>query len=220
VLGWQSVDGILIDLGVSSMQLDTPERGFSFQTAGPLDMRFNPNAPISADEIINTWGERELSDIFWQYGEEPQARRLAKAIVQDRPLHNTRDLAELAARVCRTRDRKSATHPATRIFQALRIAVNRELEAVETFLPQAVAALAPGGRLAVIAFHSLEDRIAKQYFRLESRDCICPSNLPVCVCQHHASIVEVNRRPITAGESETHDNPRARSARLRIVEKL
>lgn len=217
--GWDAVQGIVIDLGVSSMQLDTPERGFSFQYEGPLDMRFDPDAPFSASDIVNTWDERDLADVIWRYGDEQQSRRIARAIVQDRPFHTTRELAEMIARVMGGR-KGSRTHPATKTFQALRIVVNAELQGIEEFLPQAVQALAPGGRLAVIAFHSLEDRIVKQYFRRESRDCICPPEQPICTCGHKASITEVNRKPIEAGDEETQSNPRARSARLRIVEKV
>ncbi len=215
--GWESVHGIVIDLGLSSMQLDTPERGFSFQAEGPLDMRFDPSQPLTAADVINHWSERDIADLIWRYGEEPQSRRIARAIVQARPLHSTQELAGVVARSCGIR--KGHIHPATRTFQALRIAVNGELQALETFLPQAVAALAPGGRLAVIAFHSLEDRIVKQFFRQESRDCLCPPQQPVCTCGHRASLIEINRRPIEASAEEVEINPRARSARLRIVEK-
>jgi 16S rRNA (cytosine1402-N4)-methyltransferase len=218
LLKWKTVDGVVIDLGVSSMQLDTPERGFSFQTDGPLDMRFDPAQPLSAEDIINSWSERDLADLIWRFGDEQQSRRIARAIVRERPLHTTRELAELIMRAFG--GRKGHIHPATRTFQALRIAVNQELQALETFLPQAVQALAPGGRLAVISFHSLEDRIVKQYFRRESRDCICPPEIPVCVCGHKASVVEVNRKPIEPEEKETESNPRARSARLRVAEKV
>ena len=215
-LGWDAVQGIVIDLGVSSMQLDTPERGFSFRSEGPLDMRFDPNYPLRASDIVNGWGERELADLLWRYGEEQHARRVARAIIQARPLRSTRHLAEVVARVI---GQKGRIHPATQTFQALRIAVNQELESLNTFLPQAVAALAPGGRLAVIAFHSLEDRIVKQFFRLASRHCICPPEQPICNCGHRASITEINRRPLLASEEEINKNPRARSARLRIIEK-
>lgn len=218
-LHWESAHGILIDLGVSSMQLDTPQRGFSFQSDGPLDMRFDPGQPVSASDIVNSWSEHDLADIIWRYGEENQSRRVARAIVQARPVDSTLQLAEVVLRALGGR-RGKGTHPATKTFQALRMAVNQELRAIEAFLPQAVEALAPGGRLAVIAFHSLEDRIVKQYFRRESRDCICPPEQMVCTCGHRAAVIEVNRRPITAGEQEMQDNPRARSARLRIVEKI
>ncbi len=217
LLGWETVDGILLDLGASSMQFDTPERGFSFLADGPLDMRFDPDAPLTAAEIVNTWPEPELADLIHRYGEEPAARRIARAIVRARPLGGTRDLAAL---IERSLGRRGPHHPATRTFQALRIAVNGELEAVEQALPRAVQALAPGGRLVVIAFHSLEDRLVKEYFRRESRDCLCPPRQPVCTCGHKASLKEVNRRPIVPTEDEIERNPRARSARLRVAEKI
>lgn len=218
ILGWNSVDGILLDLGVSSMQLDTAERGFSFRSDAPLDMRFDPNNPVSAAELVNQLSEKELADLLFQYGEERRSRQVAKAIVQSRPLSSTRQLAEVVARV--TRGGRKRLHPATRTFQALRIAVNRELEAIEEVLPQAVDALVPGGRLAVISFHSLEDRIVKNYFRRESRDCICPSKQPMCTCGHQAVLREITRRPIKPQEAEMADNPRSRSARLRVAERL
>lgn len=215
---WESVQGIVIDLGVSSMQLDTPERGFSFRESGPLDMRFSPNQQISAEEIINTFTEEEIADIIWQYGEEKNSRRIARAICKARPLETTGQLAEVIEKSLGKRQHK--THPATKTFQAIRIAVNQELNAIKEFLPQAVSALAPGGTLAVISFHSLEDRLVKQFFRFESKDCICPPKQPICNCDHQATIVEVNRKPIVATEEEIEQNPRSRSARLRIVKKL
>ena len=217
-LGWEEVDGIVIDLGVSSMQLDTPERGFSFRAEGPLDMRFSPTGNLTAETLINTLPEDKLADLIWRYGEEKQSRRIAKAIYAARPLKTTGQLAAVIRGA--VKGYPGRIDPATRTFQALRIAVNEELQAVETFLPQAVAALKPGGRLAVIAFHSLEDRIVKQYFRRESHDCICPPEQPVCTCGHKAALKEVNRRPIMAQEAEIKVNPRARSARLRIIEKI
>jgi 16S rRNA (cytosine1402-N4)-methyltransferase len=186
-------------------------------------MRFGPTQPLTAEDVVNSWGERELADLIWRYGEEQQSRRIARAIVQARPLHSTSELAEVIARAAGGRKGsggRSRIHPATRTFQALRIAVNEELSSIEAVLPQAVEALAPGGRLAVISFHSLEDRIVKQYFRRESRDCICPPEQPVCTCGHKAQIIEINRRPMEAGAEEIEENPRARSARLRVVEKL
>ena len=165
------MNGILLDLGASSMQFDTPSRGFSFISDGPLDMRFDPTNPLSADEIINQWTEEELAQIIYRYGEEPASRRIARAVVAARPITGTLHLASIIERVL---GRHGPHHPATRTFQALRIAVNNELESVEKVLPMAVQALSPGGRLAVISFHSLEDRLVKQYFRRESRDCICP----------------------------------------------
>jgi 16S rRNA (cytosine1402-N4)-methyltransferase len=217
-LGWDSVNGILLDLGASSMQFDDPERGFSFLADGPLDMRFDPSAPLTASEIINLWQEDDLADIIFKFGEEPAARRIAKAIVSARPVERTRQLAVIIERV-RPR-RGSPHHPATQTFQALRIVVNNELESVEKVLPVAVEALGPGGRLAVISFHSLEDRLVKIYFRRESKDCICPPEQPVCTCGHKASIKEITRRPITPSEEEINQNSRARSAKLRVAEKL
>jgi 16S rRNA (cytosine1402-N4)-methyltransferase len=216
-LGWDSVDGILLDLGVSSMQFDTPERGFSFLADGPLDMRFDPSNPLTAAEIVNAWPEQELADILYRYGEEPAARRIARAIVTARPVDGTRQLASVIERV---QPRHGPYHPATLAFQALRIAVNGELGSLKTILPLAVQALGPGGRLAVISFHSLEDRLVKEYFRRESKDCICPPRQPKCTCGHKASIKEITRRPITPTEAEIRQNSRARSAKLRVAEKL
>ncbi len=217
-LGWKQVQGIVIDLGVSSMQLDRPERGFSFQAEGALDMRFSPDQPLSAADLVNGSSEQQLADLIWRYGEEPQARRIARAIVQARPLHTTLQLAEIVRRAAGSH--RQRIHPATRTFQALRIAVNAELDAIEDVLPQAVQALEPGGKLAVISFHSLEDRIVKQFFRRESRDCICPPGQPVCTCGHKASLKELTRHPVEASDAEVAENPRARSARLRVAEKI
>jgi 16S rRNA (cytosine1402-N4)-methyltransferase len=216
-LGWQAVDGILLDFGVSSMQLDTAERGFSFLKDGALDMRFSPSAAFTAADLVNTLSESELADLIFQYGEERLSRRIARIIVNNRPIHTTIELADL---ILKNLGKKERIHPATRTFQALRIAVNNELEAVETVIPMAVDLLKPGGRLAVISFHSLEDRIAKEYFHRESKDCICPPHQPICTCGHKAIIKELNRRPVTADEEETLANSRARSAKLRVVEKL
>ena len=219
IMGWESVEGILLDLGVSSMQLDSPERGFSFQSDAPLDMRFDPRRAETAADLVNSLPEKELANIIFRYGEERQSRRIASAIVKARPITTTRQLSQVVSRVTGT-SKQRRIHPATLTFQALRIAVNRELEALESFLPQAVTALSPGGRLAVIAYHSLEDRIVKQYFRQESQDCICPPRQPVCTCGHRASLTEITRRPVVPQESEVERNPRARSARLRVAEKL
>lgn len=217
-VGWELIDGVLLDLGASSMQFDQPGRGFSFQQEGPLDMRFDPSSPLTADELVNNWPEADLADLIFRYGEEPKSRRIARAIVQARPLHSTVQLAGVIAGA--VGGRKGGIHPATRSFQALRIAVNAELEILEAALPQAVAALKPGGRLAVISFHSLEDRMVKQFFRQESRDCICPPGQLVCTCGHKAGITEVARKPIRPTQSEIEANPRSRSARLRVAEKL
>jgi 16S rRNA (cytosine1402-N4)-methyltransferase len=221
-LHWPPVEGILLDLGASSMQFDTPERGFSFQVDAPLDMRFDPRNPISAADLVNNLPERELADLIFRYGEERHSRKVARAIVKARPIYTTGQLAKLVSEAVPSGRRRSRDHlhPATRTFQALRIVVNRELEALESCLPQAVSALAPGGRLAIIAFHSLEDRIVKQYFRQESRDCICPPGQPVCTCEHVAVLKEITRRPIRPQDAEIDRNPRSRSARLRVAEKL
>jgi 16S rRNA (cytosine1402-N4)-methyltransferase len=219
-LGWQSVDAILLDLGVSSMQFDSPERGFSFRYDAPLDMRFDPSSDApAAGDLINSWDEAELADIFYEYGEEHHSRRLARAIVRARPLDTTSALAAVIERAA-PRRRGEHIHPATRIFQALRIAVNDELGVLERALPNAIALLAAGGHLAVISFHSLEDRIVKEAFRLASTDCICPPQTPVCVCGHRASVRLLTKKPIAADDAEIASNPRSRSAKLRIVEKL
>ncbi len=217
-LGWETVHGIVLDLGVSSMQVDTPERGFSFRQDGPLDMRFNPETPTTAADLVNHLPEADLADLIFRYGEERRSRQVARAIVAARPLLTTRQLAEVIARA--TTSGKPGIHPATRTFQALRIAVNGELEAIEQVLPQAVKVLASGGRLAVISFHSLEDRIVKQYFHQESQDCLCPPKQPLCTCGHKAILMEITRKPIQPSGTEALENPRARSSRLRIAEKL
>jgi 16S rRNA (cytosine1402-N4)-methyltransferase len=216
-VAWKSVDGIVFDLGVSSMQFDTPERGFSFQQDAPLDMRFSPDSPVSAAELVNQMSEEELAEIIFRYGEDRNARRIARAIVRARPLETTKQLAAVVAGTGGARDH---LHPATRTFQALRIAVNEELKSIEAALPQAVQALNKGGRLAVISFHSLEDRIVKDYINLESTDCICPPRQPQCTCGHKASLKKVTRKPIVPAETEIIENPRARSAKLRIAEKI
>ena len=217
-LGWPSVDGILMDLGLSSMQLDTPERGFSFRTDTPLDMRFDQSAGLSAADLVNTYREDEIADIIWEYGEEPKSRKIASAIVRSRPITTTGQLAALVARVYGPN--RGEHHPATRTFQAIRIAVNDELGTLQKTLPDAISLLKPGGRLAIITFHSLEDRIVKHYFQMESKDCLCPPSQPVCTCGHKASIKMVQRKPVNPTPEEIKDNPRSRSARLRIAEKL
>ncbi len=216
--GWVAVNGIVLDLGLSSMQLDKPERGFSFQADGPLDMRFDPNQPVSAEDLVNGLPEEGLADLIWQFGEEPQSRKIARAIVHSRPIATTRQLAILIERVCGSR--RGKIHPATRTFQALRIAVNQELQSLQVVLPKALSALAPRGRIAIIAFHSLEDRLVKQFFQRESQDCICPPSQPVCTCDHRAALKILTRHAVQATEEEKGANSRARSARLRVVEKI
>jgi len=218
LVGWDSVQGILIDLGVSSMQVDIPERGFSFLTSGPLDMRFDAASGKTAADLVNLLPVEDLTNILREYGEEPQARRIAHAIVANRPMYTTLELSEVIQKAVGLH--RGRIHPATRTFQALRIATNEELQSLESVLPQAVAALAPQGRLAVISFHSLEDRITKHFLQRESRDCICPPKQPVCTCQHRAKIKLVSRRAISPDENEVRVNPRARSAKLRVAEKL
>jgi len=217
-LNWERVDGILLDLGLSSMQLDTQSRGFSFQSEAPLDMRFNPDQETSAAQLVNSLEESALADILYRYGEEHRSRQVAKAIVNARPIKTTTQLAQVVSKV--TGGGKSGIHPATRTFQALRIAVNGELEALEEVLPQTLEALKPTGRLAVISFHSLEDRMVKQFMRRESRDCICPPSQPVCTCGHKATLRVITKKPIRPQEAEIRSNPRSRSARLRIAERI
>ncbi len=217
--GFSAVDSVLLDLGISSMHVDDPQRGFAFRADGPLDMRFDPAAGGStAADLVNTLEADELADLIYRYGEERDSRRIARAIIAARPLRATQQLAEVVEKA--HRGPREKIHPATRTFQALRIAVNDELGAIERTLPQAVDLLRPGGRLAVISFHSLEDRIVKQYFKTESTDCICPPRQPICTCGHRATIILVNRKPLSADDEELATNPRSRSAKLRIAEKI
>jgi 16S rRNA (cytosine1402-N4)-methyltransferase len=217
-MGWDKVDGILLDLGLSSMQLDTPERGFSFRQDALLDMRFDLRNPVRAVNLVNNLSEKELADLLYTFGEERRSRKVARAIIRARPIETTLQLANVVADA--TSSGRRGMHPATRTFQALRIAVNQELDALQEVLPQAVDSLNPNGRLAVISYHSLEDRIVKQFFRRESTDCICPPKQPVCDCGHLASVRRITRRPVRPQKDEIERNPRARSARLRVVEKL
>jgi len=216
--GWDSVDGILMDLGVSSMQLDQAERGFSFRYDAPLDMRFDPHQGQSAADLVNNLSESDLAQILWEYGEEKFSRRIAKAIVEARPLYTTFELAEVARKaVGKTREQQDQ---ATRTFQALRIAVNDELNVISQAVPSLIELLKTKGRIAIISFHSLEDRIVKNVFRQESTDCICPPEKLICDCGHVATVKVLTKRPITASEDELQTNPRSRSARLRIAQKL
>ena len=216
--GFSRADGILFDLGLSSLQLASAERGFSFQLNGPLDMRFNPDEQLTAADIVNRMPEAKLAQLILIYGEEPQANRIARNIVASRPVADTADLAAIIAGT--TGGHYGKIHPATRTFQALRIAVNRELDHLTSALEQTLNCLAPGGRLAVISYHSLEDRIVKNFMLRETRDCICPPNLPECRCQHKPRLELVTRHPITPSESEVEKNPRSRSARLRVARKI
>lgn len=216
-IGWRSVQGVLLDLGLSSDQLDDSQRGFSFRQEGPLDMRFDPGAGPSAADLVNGLEVEALARVLADFGEERHARRVARAIASARPIRTTTELAHVVARASGGRRRR--IHPATRTFQALRIAVNQELSALQGGLPQAVAMLDPGGRLAVISFHSLEDRAVKRFFRQESRDCICPPEQLECTCDHRATLRELTRKPIRPGPDEEASNPRSRSARLRVAER-
>jgi 16S rRNA (cytosine1402-N4)-methyltransferase len=217
-LQWDSVDGIVLDLGASSMQFDNAERGFSFMQDGPLDMRFGSNAFQSAEDIVNTYDEKDLADLIFRYGEDRDSRKIAKAIVMNRPLRTTRELVAVIEKASPRRGDRM--HPATQTFQALRIAVNEELASVEGVLPQAVAALRSGGRCAVISFHSLEDRIVKDYFREQGKDLINPPYERIYEVERKAVVKLINKKPILPSDEEIKDNPRARSAKLRVVEKL
>ncbi len=212
----EQVDMVLLDLGVSSPQLDSSERGFSFRFDGPLDMRMDTSAAETAADLVNTLREGELADIIYRYGEERHSRRIAKAIVAARPITTTKQLADLVAR---TIGRRGEIHPATRTFQAIRIYLNDELGQLEAALPVLVELLKPGGRIAVISFHSLEDRIVKEFINQEIRDCICPPEQPVCTCQHHATLQKLTKK-VVSGATEDTSNPRARSAKLRAAVKL
>lgn len=217
VNGFDQFDGILLDLGLSTRQLDDAARGFSFMKDGPLDMRFDVTGGETAADLVNNLSETELAEIFWRYGEERRSRRIARAIIENRPLHTTVQLADLVNDQVKERGR---IHPATRIFQALRIAVNRELEALENGLPAAIELLKIGGRIAVISFHSLEDRLVKRFFRRLSQECTCPVNQPTCTCGGQAKLKLITRKAVKAAEDEINRNPRSRSARLRVAQKL
>jgi 16S rRNA (cytosine1402-N4)-methyltransferase len=215
-------DAILLDLGVSSMQLDQPERGFSYAADAPLDMRMDPSQALSARAVVNAWPERELVTIFRRYGEERYAKQIARAIVRrrkERPFERTGELVDTIRAAIPAPARFGDGHPAKRIFQALRIAVNDELGSLEAALPAALEMLRPGGRLAVISFHSLEDRIVKRFMREQERGCTCPPDFPVCVCGREPELRAVQRRPIRPSEAEVAANPRAASARLRAAVK-
>jgi len=210
------VHGILFDLGLSSLQLTDSGRGFSFQHKAPLDMRFSPDQEVTAAEIVNDYPEEELAHIIWTYGEETAARRIARIIIQERPINTTVELAKIIERGVGKRQRK--IHPATKTFQALRIAVNKELDNLESALKQAMDLLGYQGRLVVISYHSLEDRIVKQFMQRESTNCICPPEVPICTCHHSANLRQINKRIIVPSPEEIKRNPRSRSARLRAAE--
>ncbi len=220
--GFAPLDGVLLDLGLSSFQLDEAARGFAFRFDGPVDMRFDPTRGESAADLVGRLDAGDLADLIWRYGEEPKSRQIARAVVRERerePILTTTRLAAVVEAAAGGR-RGRETHPATRTFQALRIAVNDELAALERGLAGALEVLAPGGRLAVISFHSLEDRIVKRFIAHESAQCVCPPGLPVCTCGHRPRLRKVTGRAVKAGAAEIAANPRARSAVLRAAERL
>ncbi len=221
-LGIGQVDGILFDLGVSSHQIDLPQRGFSYMNDGPLDMRMNPEQPLTAQEIVNTYPEKELARVIFEYGEERWARRIAKFIVEarrNRPLTTTFELVELIAAAIPAAARRQGPHPAKRTFQAIRIEVNGELSILPAALRTAIDRLKPGGKIGVISFHSLEDRIVKNTFAALLGHCVCPPRAPVCICNPRATL-RLPGKPIAPSLAEVEANPRSRSAKLRIAEKV
>ncbi len=217
--GFVEADGVLFDVGLSSLQLESPGRGFSFRHEAPLDMRFDRSQRTTADDVVNGYTERELADIVFKYGEDRKARRIARAIVRSRPIATTTELARVVAGAAggSGRDR---IHPATRTFQAVRIAVNRELDRLERGLEQAIEVLRPGGRLVVISYHSLEDRVAKTILRRESSACVCPAEAIECVCGHTPAVRLVSRKIIRPAPEEVRANPRSRSARMRVAQRV
>ena len=222
-LGVDGVDGMLFDLGVSSPQLDDGSRGFSYLQDAPLDMRMDQSAPLTARDVVNGWGQEELKRILWQYGEERYSGLIAAAIARERaqgPIETTGQLAEIVREAMPAKARREKQHPAKRSFQAIRIAVNDELGEVERLLEAALDALDPGGRLAIISFHSLEDRLVKTAYAGWAKGCTCPPDFPVCVCGKTPKVKLIGKRPIVADERELNENPRARSAKLRVAEKV
>lgn len=221
-LDLEGVDGILFDLGVSSPQLDEGERGFSYNADAPLDMRMDQQAPLSAYDIINEWDEEEIARVIWEYGEEKFSRRIARQIVEYRkkkPVQTTGELVEIIKEGIPAAARRTGPHPAKRTFQAIRIAVNDELDAFKEAIIDAISVLRPGGRVSVITFHSLEDRICKQIFQEYAKGCTCPPSFPICACGNQATVKVITRKPVLPSEEELEANPRARSAKLRVAEK-
>ena len=220
-LGIEKIDGMLLDIGVSSHQLDEAERGFSYQQDAPLDMRMNPDRPFSAYDVVNGYDEDELDRVIFAYGEERWARRIAQFIVKEReakPIETTGELVDIIKKAVPKGARKDGPHPAKRTFQAIRIEVNGELEVLQRAIDDVAARLAVGGRLCIITFHSLEDRIVKEAFRKQENPCICPPQFPVCVCGKKPLGRVITRKPILPSKEELEENPRSRSAKLRVLE--
>lgn len=219
-LGIEKVRGVLLDLGVSSPQLDAADRGFGYRNDGPLDMRMDPGQRLSADDVVNGYAEKDLARVIARYGEERFAGRVARAIVGKRPIRRTGELADVVRDAIPAATRRTGGHPAKRTFQAIRIEVNGEITRLERVLPQTVDVLDTGGRVVVISYHSLEDRVVKRFFAEEARGCVCPPDFPVCTCEAEAAVRLLTRKPVTPGDDEVADNPRARSAKLRAAERL
>jgi 16S rRNA (cytosine1402-N4)-methyltransferase len=215
--GFHCTGGVLFDLGMSSLQLDDTKRGFSFQHEAPLNMCYNPSQEITAATIVNTFPQKEIADIIKRYGEDRRGNEIARSIVAKRPLNTTFELAAAVARAVGTHGR---IHPATKTFQAIRIAVNYELERLKIALKQALNILEVGGRIVVISYHSLEDRLVKDFFRMQSQNCLCPPRTPVCICSHHAALKLITKRVVTPTYTEVLANPRSRSAKMRAAERI
>jgi 16S rRNA (cytosine1402-N4)-methyltransferase len=222
-IGCEKIDGVLLDLGVSSPQLDEAERGFSYMQDAALDMRMDSTSGITASVIINNYSEKDLRDIIVEYGEERWASRIASFIVKERenqPILTTAQLVEIIKKAIPASARREGPHPAKRTFQAIRIAVNRELDEIESAIPEIVDILNPGGRVCIITFHSLEDRIVKESFKKMANPCTCPAQFPICICNKKPQLSIITRKPVVADKNELDNNPRARSAKLRVAEKL
>jgi 16S rRNA (cytosine1402-N4)-methyltransferase len=216
-MNFSPVNGVLFDLGMSSLQISSPERGFSFQSEGPLKMCFNPSEELTAEIIVNDYPEDEIARIIKHYGEEPKSKAIAKAIVSNRPICTTTELSSIVSKVVGYHGR---IHPATKTFQAIRIAVNRELERIKSALKQVVNILIVGGRLVIISFHSLEDRLVKDFMRMESQECICPPRTPICICNHHARFKLITKKVVVPSSAEVEVNPLSRSAKMRVAERI
>ena len=219
-MGYEKVNGVLFDLGLSSFQIEKPDRGFSFSKTEKLDMRFNTNQIIDAEKIVNNYPESNLREIILKFGEEPRANKIAKSIVQNRPIKDTYTLSKIIIKAIGKQNNRKGIHPATKSFQAIRIEVNKEFQNIQEGLTQAMDVLEKSGRLAVISYHSLEDRIVKNILRNASKQCICPDQIPECICEHKASMKVISNKIIKPTESEIKENPRSRSAKLRLAEKL